>query len=167
MNGSHDENKTVVENKATVPPQVKVHPVVIWLSVLIVGFVLNKIWPLNLIEGHVGHYLGYSIIGVGMLFLWMTEREFIACKTSSSCKVSAESLITGGLFRYSRNPGYVTLVFMCIGIAFRLNNPWILFLIVPACYLLQRWVIIPEEHHLASRFGESYEMYRQSVRRWV
>jgi protein-S-isoprenylcysteine O-methyltransferase Ste14 len=79
----------------------------------------------------------------------------------------ASYLVTGGVFRLSRNPMYLGLVLLLIGWAIWLGtaSPWL----VPPLFAIFLSVahIVPEEQALEKRFGETYLAYRRRVRRWI
>ncbi|MCP5804263.1 isoprenylcysteine carboxylmethyltransferase family protein, partial [Klebsiella pneumoniae] len=77
------------------------------------------------------------------------------------------SLIEEGPYRLSRNPLYVGLLALYLGIALVVPTVWGL-LLLPAAVLLVWWgAIRPEERFLHERFGEPYDAYRRRVRRWL
>ena len=62
---------------------------------------------------------------------------------------------------------YLQMVLVCVGLSIILWNVWIL-LLTPLCaWLLQRWVIAPEEAYLERKFGDGYLAYKRRVRRWI
>src|SRR5689334_9447959 len=79
----------------------------------------------------------------------------------------ASRVVTGGIYRLSRNPMYV-------GLTALLAN-WALFLAVPVAGIgpivfalfMHRFQILPEERAMAARFGREYLDYKQHVRRWI
>jgi len=78
----------------------------------------------------------------------------------------ATSLVTGGPFRFSRNPMYLGLSAALVGEAVLLGSltPWVG---VPVFVLVvTRLWIVPEEHWLSASFGDEYARYRALVRRW-
>jgi protein-S-isoprenylcysteine O-methyltransferase Ste14 len=77
------------------------------------------------------------------------------------------ALVTEGPFRYSRNPIYVALTLLYVGVALLINALWILLLIVPAVLVLRYGVIAREEAYLARKFGDAYRQYMAQVRRWL
>jgi protein-S-isoprenylcysteine O-methyltransferase Ste14 len=77
------------------------------------------------------------------------------------------SIIERGPFRITRNPMYLQMVLVCIGVAIALMNIW-LFMLTPLCaWLLQRTAIIPEERYLEVKFGDAYLDYKSRVPRWL
>jgi protein-S-isoprenylcysteine O-methyltransferase Ste14 len=77
------------------------------------------------------------------------------------------SLVTGGIYRYTRNPMYVGLVFVLVGWAAFLASLWTLVGPLACALYLQRFQIEPEERVLGERFGAAYADYAASVRRWL
>ncbi len=78
----------------------------------------------------------------------------------------ASTVVDSGIYRFTRNPMYVGLLFVLLAWAFRLDSP-VAFAGPPVFVLyMTRLQIIPEERVLAERFGEDYEAYRRRVRRW-
>ena len=76
-------------------------------------------------------------------------------------------LILSGPFRITRNPMYLQMVLVCIGLGIALNNAWIL-LLTPFCAIaLDRLAIRPEEEYLEQKFGREYRAYLARTRRWI
>lgn len=79
----------------------------------------------------------------------------------------ASALVTSGIYRYTRNPMYVGLTLVLLGVAAWLWWwPAILATAGFAAYVT-RFQILPEERALAAKFGAQYEQYCRSVRRWM
>jgi protein-S-isoprenylcysteine O-methyltransferase Ste14 len=79
---------------------------------------------------------------------------------------SASALLTGGPFRFTRNPLYLSLALLHTGLALLANALWPALMLVPVLLLIRYHVIAREERHLLARFGPDYQAYRQAVRRW-
>jgi len=80
---------------------------------------------------------------------------------------TASSLVTSGIFRYSRNPMYVGLTTMLLGWAIWLGSPVTVLGPIAFALFINRFQIIPEERVLGAKFGAAYDAYCQSVRRWL
>ena len=78
----------------------------------------------------------------------------------------ASTLVTGGLYRLSRNPMYLGLVCWMMALACYLGGlvVWLGPLLLWGW--LDRFQIVPEERALRARFGEAYAEYCRRVRRW-
>ena len=80
---------------------------------------------------------------------------------------ATSSLVTGGVFRLTRNPMYLSLVLYLLAWAVYLSN-WLALLLVPLFVLyLDRFQIKPEERALSALFGPEYASYQARVRRWL
>jgi len=79
----------------------------------------------------------------------------------------ASALVTSGIYRVTRNPMYVSLAAMVTTVALCLGSNW--YLIFPSFFVLftTRFQIIPEERAMRAKFGEDYNNYCNSVRRWI
>jgi protein-S-isoprenylcysteine O-methyltransferase Ste14 len=115
------------------------------------------------------HGLSVTISGVGILFLLAGLYEFQKAKTTfhPMKPEAASSVVTSGIYRVSRNPMYVGFLLVLTGWAMWLSHPLpFLFLPVFVAYM-NRFQISPEERVLSAKFGEEYDTYKQSVRRWL
>jgi len=79
----------------------------------------------------------------------------------------ASSLVTRGVYRYTRNPMYVGLSLTLLAWAVFLANPFAVPWVVVYVLYITRFQIIPEERVLTSLFGQEYEAYKGKVRRWI
>jgi protein-S-isoprenylcysteine O-methyltransferase Ste14 len=80
---------------------------------------------------------------------------------------AASALVTGGVYRFTRNPMYVGLFFVTLGWAAVLGAPWGLLGPVGFIVYITRFQIVPEERVLRSTFGQAYTGYLGQVRRWL
>ena len=76
-------------------------------------------------------------------------------------------LLTQGVYSVSRNPMYLALNGLAIGIALAVNSVWMLATLLPALVVLRTGVIAREERYLDGLFGEEYRRYSSRVRRWL
>lgn len=79
----------------------------------------------------------------------------------------AAALVMSGPFRFSRNPMYLGIVMMLLGIALWLGS-WPMFIAPLGFFMFMSLVRIPyEERALRDLFGEAYVSYMRRVRRWI
>lgn len=80
---------------------------------------------------------------------------------------STSSLVCGGVYKITRNPMYVGMLFLLLAWAAFLWSAWsLLGTLVFAAYIT-RFQIVPEERALAALFGEAFATYRSRVRQWL
>jgi len=77
------------------------------------------------------------------------------------------SLIAQGPYRFTRNPMYVGVTLIQVGLGVALDNAWISLLAPISLVLVHRIAVVPEEAYLADKFGAAYETYRARVRRYL
>lgn len=78
----------------------------------------------------------------------------------------AGRLVTGGIYRYSRNPQYLGLLAALAGLSLLRRSPTALALTAGLAAVYQAWVPT-EEAHLARHFGQPYRRYRTATARWL
>lgn len=77
------------------------------------------------------------------------------------------TMVTSGIYRFTRNPMYLGFLFGLVGWAIALSNlPAFAFLPLFVWYM-NRFQILPEERALSSKFPEAFTLYKRSVRRWL
>ena len=77
------------------------------------------------------------------------------------------TIVTGGPFRFTRNPLYLGGTLVYLGFAMVLGSVWLLWLFVPMVLVLRWGIIHREERYLEAKFGEVYLAYKARVRRWL
>ena len=79
----------------------------------------------------------------------------------------ASRLVTGGIYRVSRNPMYLGMACLLTAWTIWLGALWPWLGPVAFVLYITRFQIRPEERMLTTLFGEAYTAYTQRVRRWV
>jgi protein-S-isoprenylcysteine O-methyltransferase Ste14 len=80
---------------------------------------------------------------------------------------STTRILDRGPFRVSRNPLYVGLIALVVGLALLWPSLWALVLTPVGVAALWWGAIAPEERYLHDRFGDEYDAYRARTRRWL
>ena len=112
-------------------------------------------------------HLGLLVLAVAALVALLSLLQFLRAGTHVEPWHPTTTVIRDGLFRYSRNPIYLSFCIATAGVGLWLNNAWIL-LGLPALVLLLHYLAIArEEKYLEGKFGEPYREYRRQVRRWL
>jgi protein-S-isoprenylcysteine O-methyltransferase Ste14 len=111
--------------------------------------------------------LGAGLLAAGVLISLWFSRAFAQAGQDRNPRTPTPGLVTGGLYRYSRNPAYVALTIIQIGLGLLLDNVWILAALIPVLAVMHQGVILREEAYLERRFGDEYRAYKASVRRWL
>ena len=110
---------------------------------------------------------GPAIILSGVLIIRSSMREIAAANTTYDPFAQSTALVTTGIYRHSRNPGYLGLAIIQFGFSALLDNLWIAVAALLAMAVTDHWVIRLEEKKLSDKFGASYRAYCDAVRRWI
>ena len=153
--------------EASSGPGIRIPPPVIYVAALAIGFALNYLWPLSPLSGFLRYVIGSVVPLVGGIIMPLVLRHFRRTGTTFDVRKPASALITEGPYRFSRNPSYVSLTLLYLGIGILLNNGWILILVAPVLLVMDLWVVRREERHLEAKFGEEFLRYKATVRRWL
>lgn len=77
------------------------------------------------------------------------------------------AIVTGGPYRYTRNPLYLSLLLLYIGISVLVGSLWP-FLFLPLLFAVFHYgMVLREERYLEGKFSAEYLDYRSRVRRWI
>ncbi len=93
--------------------------------------------------------------------------QFIRTKNTVITVRAASSLQKTGIYRLTRNPMYLGLALIYLGLACLIGKWWNILLFPLLLLTVQEFVIRREEKYLTRRFGREYDEYRNAVRRWL
>ena len=143
-------------------------PPLIFLIAVLVGWGIHWIWPAAFSLTRSTSWLlgGAAIVLAVLLAAWSLIR-FRRGEQNPDPQTPTPSLYTDGPYARSRNPIYVALAVLQVGIALIANIPWILLMVIPALMIVHFGIVIPEEAYLEERFGDNFREYRARVRRWI
>ncbi|MAO82730.1 MAG: isoprenylcysteine carboxyl methyltransferase [Myxococcales bacterium] len=111
--------------------------------------------------------LVFLIIAIIMIVLSINKFKKNRTTISPLRPNKTSSLITSGIYNYTRNPMYLGLLLMLISTALFIKN-FISFLIIPLFVIfINKNQILPEEQILENIFGEEYRNYTKKVKRWI
>jgi protein-S-isoprenylcysteine O-methyltransferase Ste14 len=94
-------------------------------------------------------------------------RTFAQASTPVSPLRASHALVTGGPYRFTRNPDYIGQTAIFAGVAIARNRLWPLLLLPLVLAIVHRDVVEREERDLDRRFGEAYREYAGQVPRWL
>ena len=142
-------------------------PPLIYLAALVSGLLLNRRFPITFLPRKIARSLGWPLLGGGVLLLGWFEWTLRHAGTPTNPYKPVSHIVTGGPFRYTRNPGYLSMAMIYAGIAARTNALWAILVLPVALLAIQRGVIEREERYLERKFSEEYLRYKTTVRRWI
>jgi protein-S-isoprenylcysteine O-methyltransferase Ste14 len=142
-------------------------PPILTLGLLLVSGCLTAVIPLSPIPIPAGRGIGVLMLALGFVAGYSGFSAFRKAGTPVRPGDEPTKLVTSGPYRISRNPMYLGLELVLLGVFFLTKSPF--FLIPPIVFfLLINFLQIPfEENLMTERFGQAYAEYCQRVRRWV
>jgi protein-S-isoprenylcysteine O-methyltransferase Ste14 len=148
-------------------PGVIAPPPVIYLAGLALAFALDWVWPVALLPDAVQLAVGIPLIVLGLSVVVRAFLRFRRAGTHIEPYKPTTAIVTDGLYGYSRNPIYVAMAVISVGIGIAADNIWVLPMLVPTLAVMRTGVIAREERYLEGKFGDGYRRYKTAVRRWI
>lgn len=154
-------------------------PPLLFLGALLIGFGLDRLLglesllalaglPPGLLPGLPARLLAGGLPAVAGLALALPALiGFRRAGTQAEPWKPASALVVAGPYRFTRNPMYLGLVLLYLGIALAAGGPLTLLMLAPLVAVVRYGVIGREERYLEARFGAAYRDYKGRVRRWL
>lgn len=142
-------------------------PPVLFGGTLLFALLLRFLFPTPVWPTTAAVITGTVIALAGVAFLLLGFREMIRHKTTINPGGVTTTIVSGGVYRYTRNPMYIALSLFYVGVCIAANAYWGFLLLIPLLIIVQRGIIEREERYLTRKFGDEYLRYKQRVRRWL
>ncbi|WP_343894724.1 methyltransferase family protein [Craurococcus roseus] len=110
-----------------------------------------------------GAVFAAAAVGLAAAALWRFRRAGTAAEPWRP----STTLVKDGVYRFTRNPMYMAMALLYLGLALAVDSGVALLLLLPLLALVQAGVISREERYLEGKFGDEYRRYRATVRRWI
>ncbi len=114
-----------------------------------------------------GLWLGLAFGGFGLLLILWAGGRFIGARTPLPPHRPTTALVTEGPYRRSRNPIYLGMALIYLGVVCATASLGILVFFPLVILIMEFGVIRREERYLERKFGAEYRRYKASVRRWL
>jgi len=144
-------------------PRVFVPPPLIFAGLLSCGLLLDS----NPFEWGPPQLFGIALAAAGIALIAAALGLFRQSRTRPEPWQPASTLVNRGLYRVTRNPMYLGMAMLSVGVTLVFTSTAGFVMTVIAMVLIDRTVIKREEAYLERRFGKDYIAYRQRVRRWL
>ena len=145
----------------------KALPQTYFLGAIVLAVALHFLLPLRQLLAFPWRLTGLAPLLIGILLNLLADRAFKKHDTTVKPFEKSSSLVTGGVFGISRNPMYLGMTLILLGVALLLGSltPFAVVIVLPI--LFDRAFISPEEEMLEDTFGDQFREYRERVRRWI
>jgi protein-S-isoprenylcysteine O-methyltransferase Ste14 len=148
-------------------PNVKIIPPLVYLAGVVIGIVISIWIPTKIAPNSLAWTLGGILLICGAVLAGSAILKFKNVGTPVRPDRAANTLVVVGPYRITRNPMYLGLALVYVGIALADQSVWALILLPVVLRIIQRRAIEPEEAFLERRFGADYIRYKENVRRWI
>ena len=139
-----------------------------WLLLTTAAMVtLHFTMPLQMLVVAPWRNLGWIVIAGGILLVVLSAFQFKRAGTGVRPFSEATMVVSGGAFRWSRNPMYLGMVTVTVGVAIWLGSASPMWLPVMLFVVLDRRFVRREEDFLRNSQGTTYDDYCTRVRRWL
>ena len=110
---------------------------------------------------------GLLMVAAGFAVAVSARRHFTRTGQSPAPWTPSPELILQGPYTFTRNPMYLGLTIVQIGVGVGFNNLWISLLALLSLATTHVVAVLPEERYLSEKFGDSYRTYLTRVRRYL
>lgn len=118
-------------------------------------------------ESGIAQGLALITIGIGFGLMVLAAFEMSRQRTTVIPHLEASHLVQTGIFKYSRNPIYLGDMLLLVGFIVRWNVPVAIVFVPLLFWALKTRFILTEEERLLRAFGDEFEAYTQTTRRWI
>ncbi len=149
--------------------ELKIPPAIVVLIVALLMWATDQVLPTFKFVFTWSQWLAVSVFVLALVPILAGVFAFKNAKTTvdPTQPNKASTVVTSGVYRYTRNPMYLGFLLGLLAFAIKLSNPLAgLFLPLFVVYMNQ-FQIKPEERALSDLFGADYQSYLVKVRRWL
>jgi protein-S-isoprenylcysteine O-methyltransferase Ste14 len=119
-------------------------------------FIYSIFVPIKL--GTAWFYVGLPVHLIGLILYALVFTAFAT--------TPPEKLVTGGIYRYSRNPMQLSMFLVVLGIGIATAS-WVFLLLAVLFTLMPLIYLEAEERHLLKFYGDTYREYTKRTPRWI
>jgi protein-S-isoprenylcysteine O-methyltransferase Ste14 len=148
-------------------PGVVARPPLLYGGALVVALALDWLRPMPILDHTIALGVGLVLIALGLGLAIPARRALQGADTNLDPMRPTTAIVTSGPYRFSRNPLYVALTLLFVGLTFVVNTWWGIVVLVPLVIVMHYGVVRREERYLEQKFGEPYRQYRSRVRRYL
>lgn len=151
------------------PLELRIPPPLVGLVLAVAGWAAAPLGPVMAELAGPRRLLALALLAAGLGVELSGVWAFARARTTVNPlrPERARALVTGGVYRITRNPMYLGMVLLLLAWAVQLGAA--LALLAPPLFIayIGRFQIRPEEQRLQALFGDAYRAYCARVRRWL
>ncbi|HAZ80916.1 MAG TPA: hypothetical protein DCX08_13385 [Porticoccaceae bacterium] len=145
----------------------KIPPPIVALVCGLIIFFSKHLFPIY--EHQSAIIYSVPVLFLGVIILALAALSFRKYSTSLNplAPEKASSLVTSGIFGYSRNPMYLGMLLILVSIAITFNVYGGFIMSIIFLLFITRFQIIPEEAAMEKLFTDEFLYYKKRTRRWI
>jgi protein-S-isoprenylcysteine O-methyltransferase Ste14 len=150
-------------------PQVRFPPPFVYAGMLMLGFLIGSFIgrPSIGLDIVVGSSIGLALLVGGTAIMVAAGLLFRKVGNNLEPWRSATTIVSSGVYRFTRNPMYLGMALIFAGLAMVFDGLAALMLLPVVVIIIQTQVIAREERYLEEKFGDDYRAYKNKVSRWI
>lgn len=152
---------------AQTPPSPRFYPPVLLLMAVVLMVALHYVLPVARWLAWPWRALGALPIAMALLVGFWGAVQFRRHDTTIIPFEQSTALIAEGPYRYSRNPLYISMTLILVGLWILLGSLSPVVVVPLFVWWISSRFIANEERHLEAQFGRTYLEYKTKVRRWL
>ena len=145
----------------------KIIPPVYLMMTLALMWLMNRYLPVYQTVQPPAAYSGIIPVLFGISMAAISVGMFRKAGTGIEPFDEATTLVTAGFYRFTRNPMYLGMFLMLLGVAFLLGSIGALLPVPMFVLVIRNNFVLGEERFLELAFGHHYLAYKSEVRRWI
>lgn len=148
--------------------KLRIPPPIVMLIFACLMYVLNRFLPFGNFEFFGRKELATVLISLAFIVMALAIFQFLRAKTTTNPinLTKTSSLVTSGIFKYTRNPMYLGMLLILLAFGLKLGNAFNTLLAAGFVYFMNHFQIENEEKALTELFDKEYTMYCKATRRW-
>jgi protein-S-isoprenylcysteine O-methyltransferase Ste14 len=149
--------------------KVRFPPPLVFIGFLLIAAVIDRLAGLSGLQVPLSLrlLLASAAIGFGLAVGIAAIGRFRRAGTPPQPWREVTALVTTGVYRFTRNPMYLGMASIYLGLALAIGSIAALALLPVVIIVIQAQVIVREEAYMTRAFGAPYADYRKRVRRWL
>ena len=148
-------------------PKIKGNPLLVTVYLLVLCYIVGEFvipkYPLL----YPIHLIGILGLIISLFFFFSGFNIFTSYEENPAPTSPSERLIKTGIFAYTRNPIYLSFVFLHLSMFLVFENVMYFLSALGLAVWLHHWAIKVEEEYLQQNFNEEYDRYKNAVKRWL
>ena len=145
----------------------RIIPPIYFFASILASIALHLYVPIATVLPSPFNLAGAAIVAAGLALALWAAGLFRIARTAIRPFVESTALVTGGIYRLTRNPMYLGMALVLLGVALLLGTLGAFIPIPLFLWQIQRKFVVPEEAFLEGLFGWQYVEYKARVRRWL